>query len=269
MRKNIIILTIIFMLVISIFPSTFANNNYIDMNSDRDVFNFCYVEIDGDISNQWKICFLKPFGDYRSTVVYWHIEFKPDTTIRIYDDKNGELLYEYDGERELNIIAFGGIYIPSRLSPSSPLHVSITGSVFRIISKKLSNNQDISSESILNNKVNFNNCYIEISGKIHNDWPAIVKLPNLFTFLWYRSDENNILFGTYCYILYEEDAVIKVYNEKDGNLIWEHEGMSDPLIKIIGFKGEYDYIYEPSHLDTVVFSGDVLFTSIRLGDWGN
>ena len=55
MRKNIIILTIIFMLVISIFPSTFANNNYIDMNSDRDVFNFCYVEIDGDISNQWKI----------------------------------------------------------------------------------------------------------------------------------------------------------------------------------------------------------------------
>ena len=275
MRKDIIVSTIILMLFISIFPIAGSNNIDIkNISSNRDVFNRCYIEIEGDISNQLKICFLKPFGDYRSTVVYWHLEFNPDSEIKIYNEKDGELLYEYTGSRQINILAFGGIYIPSRFNVSSPLHVSINGNVLKIISKKLMDSPNSSIESkinckILNEKVNYNNCYIEISGEIHNDWAAVIKFPNLFRLFWFGSDLNNVLFGTYCYILYENDALIKIYNEKDGSLIWEHDGVNDPLVTIIGFKGDYQYINDPLHLDQVVFSGDTLFTSIKLGEWGN
>ena len=275
MRKDIIVSTIILMLFISIFPIAGSNNIDIkDVSSDRDVFNKCYIEIEGDIYNQWKICFLKPFGDYRSTVVYWHLEFKPDSEIKIYDELNGELLSEYIGPRVINILAFGGIYIPSRSNVSSSLHVSINGNVLKIISKKLLDASDSTIESktnikISNDKINFNNCYIELSGEIHNDWPALVKFPNLFRLFWVGSDINNVLFGTYCYILYENDAFIKIYNEKNGDILWEHDGVNDPLVTIIGFKGDYEYIDELYYLDNVVFSGNTLFTSIRLGEWGN
>jgi hypothetical protein len=263
------------MLIISIFPIAVSNNIDIkNISLDRDVFNRCYIEIEGDIYNQWKICFLKPFGDYRSTVVYWHLEFMPDSEIKIYDEKDGELLSEYIGSREINILAFGGIYIPSRPNVNSSLHVSINGNVLKIISKKLLNTLDSTIEpktnyKTLNDKINFNNCYIELSGEIHNDWPAIVKFPNLFRLLWVGSDIDNVLFGTYCYILYENDALIKIYNEKDGDIIWEHNGVNDPLVTLIGFKGDYEYIDEPYNLDQVIFSGNTLFTSIRLGEWGN
>jgi hypothetical protein len=275
MRKDIVISSIILMLLISIFPIAVSNNIDIqNISLDRDVFNRCYIEIEGDIYNQWKICYLKPFGDNRSTVIYWHLEFEPNSEIKIYDEKDGELLSEYFGPREINILAFGGIYIPFRQNANSSLHVSINGNVLKIISKKLFNIPDSTIESksnckILNDKINFNNCYIELSGEIHNDWPAIIKFPNLYRLLWVGPDIDNILFGTYCYILYENDALIKIYNEKDGDLIWEHDGNNDPLVTLIGFKGDYEYIDEPYYLDQVVFSGNALFTSIRLGEWGN
>jgi len=274
MRKDIVVLSIILILIISIFPIAVSSNIDIkDLSLDRDVFNKCYIEIEGDISNQWKICFLKPFGDYRSTVVYWHLEFKPDSEIKIYDEKDGELLYEYEGSRQINIIAFGGIYIPTRFNVSSPLHVSINGNVLKIISKKLLDTPDSIIESksnskILNYRVNFKNCYIELSGKIHNDWPALIKFPNLFRLYWFGSDLNNVLFGTYCYILYENDALIKIYNEEDGDLLWEHDGVNDPLVTIIGFKGNYQYINDANHLDQVIFSGNTLITNVKLGEWG-
>ncbi len=275
MRKNIIVSTMIMMLIISMFPTVVSNNNNIkNINSDRDVYNNCYIEIEGDIYNQWKICFLKPFGDYRSTVVYWHLEFKPDSQIKIYDKLNGELLSEYSGERQINILAFGGIYIPAKSNVSNSLHVSINGNVLKIILKKLldspvSTIKPDTDSKILDDKKYFNNCYIELSGEIHNDWPALIKLPNLFRLFWIGSDINNILFGTYCYILYENDALITIYDEKDGNLIWEHDGIYDPLVTIIGFRGDYEYIDEPYSLDRIVFSGNTLFTSIKLGEWGH
>ena len=92
--------------------------------------------------------------------------------------------------------------------------------------------------------------------------------PNLFKLLWIGQELNNILFGTHCYILYENTALITIYDKKDGNIIWKHDGIYDPLVTIIGFKGDYEYIDDPYYLDNVVFSGDTLFISIRLGEWG-
>lgn len=275
MRKYFIFSSIILMLFISTFVVAESNNIDIkDMSLDRDVFNRCYIKIEGDIYNQWKICFLKPFGDYRSTVFYWHLEFNSDSEFLIYNEKDGELLYEYTGSRQVNILAFGGTYIPTRPNVGSPLHVSINGNVLKIISRELIESPNLSikpriNNKILNDKVNFNNCYIELSGKIHNDWPALIKFPNLFRLYWFGPDLNNVLFGTYCYILYEKDALIKIYDEEDGNLLWEHDGFNDPLVTIIGFKGNYQYINDPNHLDQVIFSGDSLFTSVKLGEWGN
>lgn len=272
MHKDIIISTIVLMLLITMIPISGSNNiDTENVNSDRDVFNKCYIEIEGDIYTQWKICFLKPFGDYRSIVVYWHLEFRPGSQILIYDELDGEILSEYNEPRQINILAFGGIYIPSRFNDDSPLHISIKGNVTKIVSKKLSEptNNKISTENInSNDKVSFTNCYIELSGEIHNDWPAFIKLPNLFRLLWVGPNINNVLFGTYCYILYENTASIKIFEEKDDDIIWEHDGVQDPLITIIGFKGDFEYIEIPYYLDRIVFSGNALFTSIKLGDWG-
>jgi len=273
MRKDIIISSIILMLLIAIIPISGSNN--IDpekINSDRDVFNKCYIEIEGELYNQWKICFLKPFRDYRSFVFYWHLEIRPGSQIIIYDEKDGEILSEYDGPRQLNILTFRGIYIPSRLNNDGPLHVSINGNVTKIISKKLleTSKDNISNKNFnLNDKISFINCYIELTGEIHNDWPAFIKLPNMFRLLWVGPEINNVLFGTYCYILYENDASITIFDEKDGDIIWEHDGIQDPLITIIGFKGNFEYNEIPYYLDQVVFSGTTLFTSIKLGDWGH
>lgn len=114
----------------------------------------------------------------------------------------------------------------------------------------------------------FTNCYVEISGYIHNDWPAIIKLPNMFQSGWIMSSEEDVLFGLYSYMLFENSAAIIVYSEKNGDILWEHQKDVDPLITIIGFNGFYEFINPPLQLSSVTLEGMVGYISIRLKDYG-
>jgi hypothetical protein len=275
MKKKIVVFFICMLLVVIAFPITTAKNQTNTTNpvyQDRQVFNNCYIELTGSIYTQWKICFLKPFGTYYSTVFFWHLELQPNAEITIYTEENGEILYQYQGERQIRILRFRGIYIPTREDIDGPLNVDISGKVSIIITKDIrkepSNFLLTEEKKGLDNRDAYSNCYIELSGYMHDDWPAIIKLPNMLQILWIKSSENDIIFGTYSYILFENDAEITIYSEQNGDVLWQHQGEKDPLLTIVGFRGTYDHIDTEDELPHITMSGDTLFSSIKLGNYG-
>ena len=247
--------------------STIKKNSQVN---NLETLSNCYISINGSLETQWKICFLKPFGDYRSTVLYWHLELQSDTIITISNEKDGDILYQNQGAIELKILNFRGIYKPSRPDETSPLNMFIDGKVTLInIEETNTNNENKKSNyDVQLGKESFTNCYIQINGKIHNDWPAIIKLPNMLLVGWIQDSDNNVLFGSYSYILLENDASIKVFSEKNGEILWQHQGSSDPLITLIGYKGLYEYFNPENELSQVNIEGDCLYSSIRLGNYG-
>ena len=97
-----------------------------DASTDK-LFTRCYIEITGSVQNQWKISYLKPYGDYRSTIAFWHLSLQDDACIKIYSHDQTELLYEHQGEKQLRIFTFAGTYIPTLSNEDDSLHVEITG----------------------------------------------------------------------------------------------------------------------------------------------
>jgi hypothetical protein len=253
----------------SLDPSKKADSN----DSFDNLFTNCYIEITGSVQNQWKICFLKPFGDYRSTVAFWHLSLGSDASIQIYSKDKTDLLYEHQGKELLKILSFAGTYIPTLSDEDDQLHVDIRGRVSIIIpygEEKTGNGLDENVYDAIDKATTqrFSNCYIEVEGHVHNDWVAFVKLPNMLQLAWFGTTQEDILFGAYSYILFEEDASIKIYDELGGKLIFAHDGTIDPLLTLIGFSGSYSFVDPPVELRTVTLSGTTLFTSIRLKDHG-
>lgn len=237
------------------------------------LFTRCYIEITGSIQNQWKICYLKPFGDYRSTIAFWHLSLKDDASIKIYSHDQTQLLYEHLGEKQLRIFTFAGTYIPTFSSETDTLRVEIMGKASIIMPYSSGNSVD--EEEMEQSELmarggtkRFTHCYIEVEGNIHNDWAAIIKLPNMLQLAWVGSTREDILFGSYSYILFEEDATIRVYDEKDGEVLFTHQGSIDPLLTVIGFSGSYTSVDPPLELRTITLQGSTLFASIRLKDYG-
>jgi hypothetical protein len=275
MSRKIICILICFLLVLISIPlinsEKFIEKPINNVGEDE-YFISCYISIEGSIFNQWKINFLKPFGDDRATVLFWHLEFKPNTEITILTEENGEVLYNFQGEKQLNILAFRGIYISQHNWEEDHVDVSINGKVTLVKPRDTSTNSDntdtTTMKNVLGEKQRFTNCYFEISGYMHNDWPAIIKLPNMFQLLWIQSanDINDVIFGTYSYIYFEEDAEITVYSEENGEVIWQHEGQIDPFLTMIGFKGSYSYVDPDYELPIITLSGNALFASIILKD---
>ena len=261
------LLLVFIMLVFTSISTSVATGE--NNQSNNKVFSNCYIDILGSLETQWKICFMKPFGDYRSTVFYWHLELQSDSDLVILSEKDGEILYQHHGAIVVNIALFSGIYIPSKPNENEPLQMDIDGHAGRIsITTKDQASQEKVNQVPLPNRETFTGSYIEIQGHVHNDWPAIIKLPNMIIAGWVRQSEEEILFGSYSYILFEEDASIRVYDEKGGNLLWKHQGTIDPLITLIGFRGSYNYVDIELTLRQVTLEGTALFTSIRLHDYG-
>ncbi len=116
----------------------------------------------------------------------------------------------------------------------------------------------------------YKNCYIEVSADIHHDWPAIIKLSNMLKVLWIQgSDSNKVSFGLYSYFVFENNAMITVYDKKDGAIVWQHQGIQDPTITMLGFKGTYESSLAPSYLTHFTIDGTVRLLSIRLYDFPN
>jgi len=87
----------------------------------------------------------------------------------------------------------------------------------------------------------YSNCYVEISGlQSINDYPRIIGVNNWkIIFLRTNGASNPEAFVFYWYILFDETSEISIYNEKNGELLWQHDGNGEPIIRMLRFSGDY------------------------------
>jgi hypothetical protein len=116
----------------------------------------------------------------------------------------------------------------------------------------------------------FTDCYVETAGTLHNDWFSFSKLfIHHFQFGIKNKGENEytFLFG---HTLYDkEDAVVKIFNEKDGEILWEYDQSKDVLVIFIGYDGEYDFVKIEEYLPTISYNGycQGVITLVRNFPW--
>jgi hypothetical protein len=207
---------------------------------------------------------------------------EPNVDVTIYSKKNGRVLWEdtFDsGQWVLYLIGFFGKYNNDG-STANTLIANLDGRTCFILISPLKENTDDAtyqnSESAtttvppndiqpLITEGRYRKCYLEISGYMHNDWRAFIKLPNMVQFSWvYDAGTTHVRNGLYSYIIFEKDAMIKVYDEKNGDLLWQHQGTTSPLLTLIGFSGDCTIDSTPGELPHITMNGDVRFLGIRL-----
>lgn len=264
-------------------PSITANST---PESKKEVFIDCYIKATGSIDFTWKLNDI-PIGLRYRFISYWPVVFnEPDVDVTIYSKKNGQILWEdtfESGQWVLYLTGFIGKYNNDG-STADTLIANLEGrACFILISPNSCNQQQntnqevdqtISSSVTMNDvqslkiKERYLNCYLEISGYMHHDWPAIIKYPNMLQIVWIHGlNSEKVLFGLYSYILFEEDVSLKIYDKKDGNLLWQHQGRIDPLVTLIGFSGDYIIDDTPYQLPHITLNGNTRFISVKLHNY--
>ena len=111
-------------------------------------FNSCYIVADGKLTQKdfpsiigtsmWKICYTRPFNTDRANVVYWFIRFNETSTVTIYAEENGEVLWQHQGNTvpQLRMLMFKGIYL-NEMTEDGQLHIELSGtsSFIQVIEK--------------------------------------------------------------------------------------------------------------------------------------
>ena len=271
-KRTILIITLI---LISILMPIITAEHHSEKSNESSfspgVFINCYVVASGPIDFTWQLMDI-PIPIIGRFIAYWPVIFiEPQTEIAIYSKKGGDLLWQDNtdsGELTMHLFCYKGVYNTDE-STDDTLFANLDGKSSLILidrQKHDSEEETISKPIAVGNSEIFVNSYIEVSGYVHNDWPAIVKLPNMIQLLWLHDNDYLIMFGLYSYILLEEDAIIKVYESKDGNLLWQHDGMIDPLISLFGFSVGYDYNDTPQTLPNVSMNGNFIACRIKLNN---
>jgi polygalacturonase len=119
--------------------------------------------------------------------------------------------------------------------------------------------------SVTNGFDRYTTCYLEISGDISQfDWPRIIG-SNFWKTTWSRIGDDRAVVSFWSFVLVP-DASIRIYSEKNGDLLWEHQGTNDVQMRLFGYAGIY--IYEDSGSDEgtghVTINGYALFANVRL-----
>ena len=279
MRRKMIGLILIMLVVPILLPSITATST---VETKKEVFTQCYIEATGAIDFTWQLNDI-PIGLRYRFISFWPVVFnEPDVDVTIYSRKNGDILWAdtfNSGQWVLFLVGFIGKYNNDG-STTDTLIANLDGrACFILVSPQKDTNSDATPQSgesvtpsvsmtdiqpvILQGR--YRDCYLELSGYMHNDWPAIVKFPNMMQVLWkYQPNTATVLNGLYSYILFEEYASIKVYDEKNGNLLWQHQGILDPLITLIRFSGECVIDDIPGTLPYITMNGDAQFLGIKL-----
>jgi hypothetical protein len=113
----------------------------VSANQEKTLYKGCYIEASGEISekdwfaiirlpNMWKtFWFRPPFNEQKAFVSFWRIVYDSKSTVTIYSEQNGDILWDHNGQQDVHliIIGFHGIYIPEQSNPDEPLHVEISG----------------------------------------------------------------------------------------------------------------------------------------------
>ena len=93
---------------------------------------------------------------------------------------------------------------------------------------------------ISSNRTLFTSCYIEASGYVSEiDWPAIIKMPNMWKTTWFRPFNDNRAIMTYWQIVFDSSVEMSIFDKEGGQLLWEHSDSSHEQIRIIGYYGIY------------------------------
>lgn len=142
MKKKIIGILIIIGLLITTLPSATARYHNNVGATGLEKYSDCYIEISGLLSindyprligfQMWKILFFRTNGceNPEAFIFYWYILLDATAEISIYTEKNGELLWQYDGSGEpvIRILIFKGNYI-STLMEEGRLKIDIDGQI--------------------------------------------------------------------------------------------------------------------------------------------
>jgi hypothetical protein len=202
------------------------------VNTDTLYYVGCYIEASGEIDFTWQLNDIPIVFRYRY-ISYWPIVFnEPNVDVTIYSRKNGDILWVdsfESGQWILYLVNFIGEYNNDG-STSEKLIVNLDGrAAFVMISTEGNDNYDVKNQvhhesncgsPLINTVSRYKNCYLEISGYMHDDWPAFVKLPNMVQKLWaYEPNTVKVLFGVYPYIVFEEDVSIQLFDKKDRTLL--------------------------------------------------
>lgn len=111
--------------------------------NDIQRFSNCYIVAEGRLTEKdfpsiigtsmWKICYYRPFDDDRANVFYWFIRFNETSTVTIYSEENGEILWQHQGDLvpQLRMIRFKGIYL-NELTEEGKLHIELRGTLTQI-----------------------------------------------------------------------------------------------------------------------------------------
>jgi hypothetical protein len=278
MRTKVIGLILIMLMIPLILPATQATA---PVETKRQIFANCYLEATGSIDFTFKLTDI-PIGLRYRYISFWPIIFnEPSADVTIYSKKNGRTLWEDtadSGQWILYLVNFFGKYNNDG-STTGTLMANLEGRAsFIFITPVKHHNTDATEKSSISATTissdnsqpllvegRYRNCYLEISGFMHSDWPAFIKYPNLVRFFWvYDAGTTHVRNGLYSYILFEKNASIKVYDEKNGNLLWQHQGTTSPLLTLVGFSGDCIIDYPPHELPSIILNGDVRFLGIRL-----
>jgi len=142
MKKRIISLYIACMFLLLAVPTMTAFSLSEEESNDLEweTFSSCYIDASGDISgedwsrilgsNMWKLSWFRPFFNDFAVVSYWRIVFDESSSITLYTEKDGEVLWDHDGtgHPQFRILGFFGDYIPT-CSENTDLHVKIRGQI--------------------------------------------------------------------------------------------------------------------------------------------
>ena len=152
MKMKMIVVFVSMLMIATAIPLTSASNtnktNNKICNPTTDTYNECYIEASGKISekdwpaiirlpNMWKTFWFRfLLNDERAFVSFWRIIFQSNAEVTIFTEQNGEVLWEHQGEKEVQLIILGyvGIYNPES-SDDGPLHVTISGTALRVDTK--------------------------------------------------------------------------------------------------------------------------------------
>jgi hypothetical protein len=87
----------------------------------------------------------------------------------------------------------------------------------------------------------YSECYIEISGLLSiNDYPRIIGT-SMWKLIFLRPDGSGTpaAYVFYWYLMFDKTASITIYTEENGDILWQHDGIGEPEIRILKFSGDY------------------------------
>jgi len=141
-KKVISLLICLILVLIPACSATFTNNNIINQEPEKNIgmFSKVNIEANGKISvddwfaiirlpNMWKTFWFKFINNEdKAFVSFWRLIFQTDSEITISCESTGDILWEYQGESEIQLVIIGytGVYISESIN-NDQLHVTLDG----------------------------------------------------------------------------------------------------------------------------------------------